>query len=73
MCTAIVQLDAAAAAAAPPVLRARVAHNSLRLVCRTVAQVTAPPKRGLGAARSPAVEAAGQPEWSSTAAARSRR
>ena len=73
MCTAIVQLDAAAAAAAPPVLRARVAHNSLRLVCRTVAQVRAPPKRGLGAARSPAVEAAGQPEWSSTAAARSRR
>ena len=49
-CAAIVRLDAAAAAYTPLVLLARVAHNSLRPVCRTGAghrAAAAPPQRAV--------------------------
>ena len=76
LCAAIVRLDAAAAAAAPLVPRALVAHDLPRPVCRADAghsAATAPPQRSLSASCLPVAETAGWPERAGTATVRSRR
>ena len=73
LCAAIVRLDAAAAAAAPLVPRALVAHDLPRPVCRADAghsAATAPSQRSLSASCLPAAETAGWPERAGTAAVR---